>query len=250
MFETYYYIDEEKIDCYLSDFSRHTKIKNKKLSVDISLPFIKVSSSGEFSKDLSLLSARQKIILLESILDNNEFSLYFDLSSPEVEPLTITNNTFIKFSCGIKVPEMVDMINGIGSLLTGKFGDFAQEHIDLGTEEDSSKILSKLFSEKQISVPIITINENKSISEINIDNLFDCDDLDFWDEVAEDCEIIAKVTKNCYIETKTKVVDLGKTYFGLSRAIRRQITNYENDPQYNIFEENVNFKIEVLAIRK
>ena len=57
MFETYYYIDEEKIDCYLSDFSRHTKIKNKKLSVDISLPFIKVSSSGKLTiKDSTLLS--------------------------------------------------------------------------------------------------------------------------------------------------------------------------------------------------
>lgn len=250
MFETYYYIDEEKVDCYLSDFSRPAKTKNKKLSVEISLPFIKVSSSGEFSKDLSLLSARQKIILLESILDNNAFSLFFDLANPEVDPSTIANNTFVKFYCGIKVPEMVDMINGISSLLSGKFGDYAQEQINLNSEKDASKILSKLFSEKQISIPIITDNENKSISEINIDNLVACDDLNFWDEVAEDCEIIAKIIKNCQGETKTKVVDLGKTYFSLPRAIRRQITNYENDPQVNIFEENVSFKIEVLAIRK
>lgn len=76
------------------------------------------------------------------------------------------------------------------------------------------------------------------------------DELDFWDETAEECTIIAKATRNCTKDKCVKVVDMGKTFFGLSRAMRKQIPNYESDSQYNIFEDDVTFKLEILAIKK
>ncbi|MGN0818702.1 MAG: hypothetical protein ACI4L9_07010 [Candidatus Coproplasma sp.] len=250
MFETYYYIDEEKIDCYLSDFSRSTKHKKFNLSLEVTLPFIKVTANGEFSKDISDLSPRQKAILFESILENNSLELLFDLSDPNVDIDTLGVNTFIKISTNLRVPEMVDMINGMGDFLSSRFGGIAQEKIVCSQDEESANLLATLFSEKQLSVPILTGDNHKTVSEIDIEKLIDCDELDFWDEVADGCEIIAKVTKNYYGGERVKVVDLGKTYFGLSRGIRHKIPNYENDPQYNIFENNVKLRLEILAIKK
>lgn len=250
MFETYYYIDEEKIDCYLSDFTRHSKVKNRKLSVEVSLPFIKFSSAGEWSKDIAELTPRQKIILLESMLDCNESYIYSDLSRPDIDVCKIPVNTFVKLHCKLIVPEMIDLINGLSSLLTGSLGDFAKGQISPTQDEDNAKILFKLFSEKKLSVPIITNGDSKCVAEINIDNLIGCNESDFWDDVADGCEVIAKVTRNHTRDSKVKVFDIGTYFFGLSRAMRRNIPNYESDPKYNVFEEDVKFKLEILAIRK
>ena len=85
MFETYYYIDEEKLDCYLSDFYRPKKLKNKGISLEVSLPFIKVSADGVFDKDISTLTARQKAILFESLLESNSQEVFFDLAEDSTD---------------------------------------------------------------------------------------------------------------------------------------------------------------------
>ena len=250
MFENYLYIDEEKIDCYLSDFSRPSKTKEKTVCAEISLPFIKITTSGEFTKDISELSLRQKIVLFERLLENNELDLFFDLANEDVEAHTISMNRFVAFECTLRIPEMVDMINGASAILKGSLGSLAQKQIELNESEEQTQAILSLLSEKQETMPVIAESSIKAISEIDVEKIVDYDELDFWDEVAEQCTIIAKVTKNCSNEKRVKVVDLGKKFFGLSRSFRRKIPNYETNPQFNVFEDGVTFKIEILAIKK
>lgn len=84
MFETYYYIDEEKIDCYLSDFYRSKRITGKSFGVEVNLPFIKISAEGVADRDISKLSSRQKVILFESILDKNALDIFLIWTTREL----------------------------------------------------------------------------------------------------------------------------------------------------------------------
>lgn len=250
MFETYYYIDEEKLDCYLSDFCRHPKLKKGKINVALTLPFIKIDASGEYTRDIGELSSRQKMILLESLLENNENELFFDLSNPDVDITTIPQNTFVKISCKLAIPKMIGLINGATNVLNSELRDFAQSQIKLKTEEENADVIMSLFSKKKSLIPVIGIFDSKFVSDVNINNIKDDEELDFWDLVAEDCEIIAKVTKNCSTDKRVKVFDIGKSYFGLSRAIRHSIDNYEDDENFNIYEKDVALRLEILSIRR
>lgn len=249
MFETYYYIDEEKIDCYLSDFYRSKRITGKSFGVEVNLPFIKISAEGVADRDISKLSSRQKVILFESILDKNALDIFFDLDDPRVDASTIMPNVFIKIRGTISVPELVGKIDGVIDLLKGKIGELALEHLS-GDEKTTTKKVLDILSENHESIPIIIYNRHKTIAAITSNNILSSEELDFWDDVSEECEIIAKVTKNCYDSGTIKVFDIGKSYFRLNRTVRRSISNYDEDERYNIFEKGVRFKVEIISIKK
>lgn len=249
MFETYYYIDEEKIDCYLSYFYRSKSIKGKRFGVEVNLPFIKISAEGIADRDMSKLSPGQKIILFESILDENALEIFFDLDDPSVDVSTIMPNVFIKIRGTIGVPELVGKIDGMIDLLKGKVGELALENLS-GDDKITTKKVLDMLSENHESIPIIIDNRYKAIAAISANNILSSEELDFWDDVSEECEIVAKVTKNCYGSGAVKVFDIGKSYFRLNRAVRRSISNYDEDERYNIFEEGVSFKVEIISIKK
>lgn len=171
----YFYIDQDKLDCYLSDFSRPKKIKGGNLDVEITLPFIKISAAEEFSKNINGLSARQKAVLFEKLLENNENELFFDLSNLDVDATTILPNSFIRLHCDLKVSEMVDMINGLTDLLKGKLSNFTQQQ-KIKSDASNAELIMVL-SEKKLSTPIVLECDNKSISKIDTNYILEEDKL-------------------------------------------------------------------------
>ena len=249
MFETYYYIDEEKLDCYLSDFYRPKKLKNKGISLEVSLPFIKVSADGVFDKDISTLTARQKAILFESLLESNSQEVFFDLAEDSTDEKTIPSNVFISMKGILRIPEMAGMIRAVSDIFDSKIGEYAYSQLKVNDDITTETVLNVL-TEKKEYVPVIIEYGNKSVSSVNAGCIINCDEIDFWDEVGEECEIIAKVTRNCSSDFSVKVFDIGKTYFNISRPFRRNIKDYETNTQFNIFETGVSFKVEIISIKK
>lgn len=251
MFESNLYIDEEKIDTYLCELVNLKKSKKWNISFSINLPFVSISANGEFSKDLSSLSAKQKLILFESLISQDETLLWDYTEKPdEIDLTTLPINTFIKFSAGMDIPEIVGQINGVSGLLSGQFGELAKKEILSSDPGEQSITLINALTNNNSNLPVISKIDDvimyAELDEINIDGI---SNIDFFDEIAESVTVIAKIVKNQCNETKVKVYDLGKNYFGLSRPIRKQIKNYDNDENLNYFVNGPAIKIEVLAIK-
>lgn len=160
MFENYIYMDEEALDNYLSDLCSPTKIKGKSLNFEITLPFIKISATGEFSRDISSLSKRQKCILFERLLEKNE-TVFFGSEDKEFAH-DMQRNTIVRFRSKLKIPEMIELINGANSFLSGKFSDFMVTEIEKSSDDkNQTQILLSVLSERQSTVPVIFDEKNR-----------------------------------------------------------------------------------------
>lgn len=242
-------MDEEALDNYLSDLCSPTKIKGKSLNFEITLPFIKISATGEFSRDISSLSKRQKCILFERLLEKNE-TVFFGSEDKEFAH-DMQRNTIVRFRSKLKIPEMIELINGANSFLSGKFSDFMVTEIEKSSDDkNQTQILLSVLSERQSTVPVIFDEKIGAFSEIAIESIENQEEIDFWDTVAEEeCIIIAKISKNYMNPSKVLIYDLGKSIFKLSRAIRRQIKDYEKNSAFNIFENGISYKLEIICIK-
>lgn len=155
MFENYIYCNRNMIVSYISQIKN---TKSKSVSLELTLPFLKMSSDFTFNKDITELSNEELCILFENIFIKYEGEYYFDLDENSVEYQDkMSKNTFIKKTAQFCVPDMaekLDAIRGISSikgLIEDKIGDF------VGQDEQSQLALNFILENNLNStIPIYT----------------------------------------------------------------------------------------------
>lgn len=119
MFENYIYCNRKLIISYISQIKNNPKAK--KVNLELSLPFLKISSNFEFNKDIKELSDEELCILFESIFQKYNGLYYFDLdeNNDEYSENHLIKNTFIKKNAQftvLQIAEQLDAIRGLSSL--------------------------------------------------------------------------------------------------------------------------------------
>lgn len=168
MFENYIYCNRKLIISYISQIKNNPKAK--KVNLELSLPFLKISSNFEFNKDIKELTDEELCILFESIFQKYNGLYYFDLDENNDEYFEnhLIKNTFIKKNAQFTVPqiaEQLDAIRGLSSL-KGLIGDKMKELI---AQDDLSQNALNYVLDNNAIIPIYTESDN-NIYYFNFDN--------------------------------------------------------------------------------
>lgn len=240
MFENYIYCNRNMIISYISQIKN---TRSKSVNLELTLPFLKVSSDFTFNKDINELSDEQLCILFENIFIKYEGIYYFNLDeNSEKYQNKMSKNTFIKKTAQFCVPDMaekLDAIRGISSikeLIEDKLKDF------VGQDELSQLTLNRILENDQnSSIPIYTKIEN-DIYYFNFGN----NNEDVIEKLDDSITIVGKIksVKN----GKVKVFDLLKEILKVNRSLRRQISKNDEDKTQICLEGQSVYEIEVLYI--
>lgn len=240
MFENYIYCNRNMIISYISQIKN---TRSKSVNLELTLPFLKVSSDFTFNKDINELSDEQLCILFENIFIKYEGIYYFNLDeNSEKYQNKMSKNTFIKKTAQFCVPDMaekLDAIRGISSikeLIEDKLKDF------VGQDELSQLTLNRILENDQnSSIPIYTKIEN-DIYYFNFGN----NNEDVIEKLDDSITIVGKIksVKN----GKVKVFDLLKEILKVNRSLRRQISKNDEDKTQIYLEGQSVYEIEVLYI--
>lgn len=168
MFENYIYCNRKLIISYISQIKNNPKAK--KVNLELSLPFLKISSNFEFNKDIKELSDEELCILFESIFQKYNGLYYFDLdeNNDEYSENHLIKNTFIKKNAQftvLQIAEQLDAIRGLSSL-KGLIGDKMKELI---AQDDLSQNALNYVLDNNAIIPIYTESDNNSYY-FNFDN--------------------------------------------------------------------------------
>lgn len=140
------------------------------MNLELSLPFLKISSNFEFNKDIKELSDEELCILFESIFQKYNGLYYFDLdeNNDEYSENHLIKNTFIKKNAQftvLQIAEQLDAIRGLSSL-KGLIGDKMKELI---AQDDLSQNALNYVLDNNAIIPIYTESDN-NIYYFNFDN--------------------------------------------------------------------------------
>ena len=105
MVENYIYCNRKLIISYISQIKNNPKAK--KVNLELSLPFLKISSNFEFNKDIKELSDEELCILFESIFQKYNGLYYFDLdeNNDEYSENHLIKKYFHKEECTVYCSE-------------------------------------------------------------------------------------------------------------------------------------------------
>lgn len=240
MFENYIYCNRNMIVSYISQIKN---TKSKSVSLELTLPFLKMSSDFTFNKDITELSNEELCILFENIFIKYEGEYYFDLDENSVEYQDkMSKNTFIKKTAQFCVPDMaekLDAIRGISSikgLIEDKMGDF------VGQDEQSQLALNFILENNLNSTIPIYTKIGGDIYYFNFENKNE----DVIEKLDDDITIVGKIKSIKH--GKVKVFDLLKEMLKVNRSLRRQISKNDEDKTQIYLEGNSIYEIEVLYI--
>lgn len=241
MFENYIYCNRKLIISYISQIKNNPKAK--KVNLELSLPFLKISSNFEFNKDIKELSDEELCILFESVFQKYNGLYYFDLdeNNDEYSEKHLIKNTFIKKNAQFTVPhiaEQLDAIRGLSSL-KGLIGDKMKELI--AQDDLSQNALNYVLDNNNAIIPIYTKSDN-NIYYFNFDN----NNEDVIEKLDDNITIVGKI-KNAKTG-RVKVFDLLKEVFNVNRSMRRQMPKNDEDKTIVYLEADNVYEIEILYI--
>lgn len=241
MFENYIYCNRKLIISYISQIKNNPKAK--KVNLELSLPFLKISSNFEFNKDIKELSDEELCILFESIFQKYNGLYYFDLdeNNDEYSENHLIKNTFIKKNAQFTVPhiaEQLDAIRGLSSL-KGLIGDKMKELI--AQYDLSQNALNYVLDNNNAIIPIYTESDN-NIYYFNFDN----NNEDVIEKLDDNITVVGKI-KNAKTG-RVKVFDLLKEVFNVNRSMRRQMPKNDEDKTIVYLEADNVYEIEILYI--
>lgn len=240
MFENYIYCNRKLIISYISQIKNNPKAK--KVNLELSLPFLKISSNFEFNKDIKELSDEELCILFESIFQKYNGLYYFDLdeNNDEYSENHLIKNTFIKKNAQftvLQIAEQLDAIRGLSSL-KGLIGDKMKELI--AQDVLSQNALNYVLDNNAI-IPIYTESDN-NIYYFNFDN----NNEDVIEKLDDNITVVGKI-KNAKTG-RVKVFDLLKEVFNVNRSMRRQMPKNDEDKTIVYLEADNVYEIEILYI--
>lgn len=240
MFENYIYCNRKLIISYISQIKNNPKAK--KVNLELSLPFLKISSNFEFNKDIKELSDEELCILFESIFQKYNGLYYFDLdeNNDEYSENHLIKNTFIKKNAQftvLQIAEQLDAIRGLSSL-KGLIGDKMKELI---AQDDLSQNELNYVLDNNAIIPIYTESDN-NIYYFNFDN----NNEDVIEKLDDNITVVGKI-KNAKTG-RVKVFDLLKEVFNVNRSMRRQMPKNDEDKTIVYLEADNVYEIEILYI--
>lgn len=240
MFENYIYCNRKLIISYISQIKNNPKAK--KVNLELSLPFLKISSNFEFNKDIKELSDEELCILFESIFQKYNGLYYFDLdeNNDEYSENHLIKNTFIKKNAQftvLQIAEQLDAIRGLSSL-KGLIGDKMKELI---AQDDLSQNALNYVLDNNAIIPIYTESDN-NIYYFNFDN----NNEDVIEKLDDNITVVGKI-KNAKTG-RVKVFDLLKEVFNVNRSMRRQMPKNDEDKTIVYLEADNVYEIEILYI--
>lgn len=225
---------------YISQIKNNPKAK--KVNLELSLPFLKISSNFEFNKDIKELSDEELCILFESIFQKYNGLYYFDLdeNNDEYSENHLIKNTFIKKNAQftvLQIAEQLDAIRGLSSL-KGLIGDKMKELI---AQDDLSQNALNYVLDNNAIIPIYTESDN-NIYYFNFDN----NNEDVIEKLDDNITVVGKI-KNAKTG-RVKVFDLLKEVFNVNRSMRRQMPKNDEDKTIVYLEADNVYEIEILYI--
>lgn len=240
MFENYIYCNRKLIISYISQIKNNPKAK--KVNLELSLPFLKISSNFEFNKDIKELSDEELCILFESIFQKYNGLYYFDLdeNNDEYSENHLIKNTFIKKNAQftvLQIAEQLDAIRGLSSL-KGLIGDKMKELI---AQDNLSQNALNYVLDNNAIIPIYTESDN-NIYYFNFDN----NNEDVIEKLDDNITVVGKI-KNAKTG-RVKVFDLLKEVFNVNRSMRRQMPKNDEDKTIVYLEADNVYEIEILYI--
>lgn len=236
----YIYCNRKLIISYISQIKNNPKAK--KVNLELSLPFLKISSNFEFNKDIKELSDEELCILFESIFQKYNGLYYFDLdeNNDEYSENHLIKNTFIKKNAQftvLQIAEQLDAIRGLSSL-KGLIGDKMKELI---AQDDLSQNALNYVLDNNAIIPIYTESDN-NIYYFNFDN----NNEDVIEKLDDNITVVGKI-KNAKTG-RVKVFDLLKEVFNVNRSMRRQMPKNDEDKTIVYLEADNVYEIEILYI--
>lgn len=212
------------------------------MNLELSLPFLKISSNFEFNKDIKELSDEELCILFESIFQKYNGLYYFDLdeNNDEYSENHLIKNTFIKKNAQftvLQIAEQLDAIRGLSSL-KGLIGDKMKELI---AQDDLSQNALNYVLDNNAIIPIYTESDN-NIYYFNFDN----NNEDVIEKLDDNITVVGKI-KNAKTG-RVKVFDLLKEVFNVNRSMRRQMPKNDEDKTIVYLEADNVYEIEILYI--
>lgn len=232
MFANLIYYDKNKIEQYKSLILKKAVVTKDTLCEDMQKKVANyLVECGEFE---NLLKGRDDYV--DFVEDD------IDISISDVKVASI-----IKVTGEIYVPEAFDMVH-----LIDEYRSLLLSAVELNGNEER-ELLNKIFNSSKIKVPIFCelgeecdywLGIGKAIQENLLVEYNELEDLE-----GREFTIIAKIeTRKYYKDIPIKVFDIYKDFLGLNRALRKEMTNKQNQEFESIDVEEDYLGLELLAI--
>lgn len=249
MFGTMIYYDERKISEFKAIIRGEKNIKISKVDItddkgaNLNLPILggKMSATKNYEATIEE-SNLFDCFEFEQLLDGRDD--YFDFTEKdEIDIVSLTRGTIIKFDSTLYIPEEFDLTQTIA-----QFKPYIVSSVSKDMDRDESEAFKAFFKTTDAKIPVLTeCNNIELCSKLNSNNLMvGYTELEEYELI--EVTILARIISSKLLSTSKPIYDPLKDFITLNRSARRSWCDERPDGLKEIFNQAEYKTIEILAI--